>query len=273
MASGVTGGFGGALTSTNNNFIWVFGPGSYSTTPDRFNIGSQGISGGVGATNVALSVVAPTGNVGIGTTNPGMRLEVKDTMVKTSVTQKSLAFFATSETSGPLGLAVQAKGGATSADRVINLQGTEFGLNPSDIWLQADGGNVVVGRAGATAPTTAANLEVNGQGYSKVVIDTTSTTSLTWNTNQGNTMRWTTASANLAVLMNNVKAGASYMLVVKGAGTGSVSISCSPTTAGHVASKYVPTNGNRIGGTAASKSVYTIVYDGEECLTTWITGF
>jgi hypothetical protein len=62
--------------------------------------------------------------------------------------------------------------------------------------------------------------------------------------------------------------GGAYMLVVKGAGTGTTTITCNGTAA-----KYIPTNGSRVGGTATSKTVYTIMYDGEDCLVTWITGY
>ncbi|MGB2606241.1 MAG: hypothetical protein WBC78_21730, partial [Candidatus Sulfotelmatobacter sp.] len=71
QAAGVSGGIGGTLISLSNNYIWASGPGSYGTTPDHFNIGSNGVAGGV-----AVSVLAPSGNVGIATTTPGATLDV-----------------------------------------------------------------------------------------------------------------------------------------------------------------------------------------------------
>jgi phage-related tail fiber protein len=131
--------------------------------------------------------------------------------------------------------------------------------------------DVTLGVANGTAggaPSSASKLTVNGQAYSNVQIDTTSTTSLAWDANRGNVMRWSTASSALTVTATNMQPGGAYMLVVKGAGTGAVTITCNGTAA-----KYVPTNGSRTGGTATSKSVYTLMYDGEDCLVTWITGY
>lgn len=133
--------------------------------------------------------------------------------------------------------------------------------------------DVTVGTPGTNSPSNAGNLQVNGQGYSKVVIDSTTGAALTWNANNGNTMRWTTNTTGttaLTVTMNNPQPGASYMLIVKGASTGAVSIAC---TGAADATKYVPANGSRVGGSATSKSIYTIMYDGEGCLVTWITGY
>jgi len=131
--------------------------------------------------------------------------------------------------------------------------------------------DLTLGVASATtgaAPTSPSKLTVNGQAYSNVQIDTTSTTSLAWDTNRGNVMRWSTASATLTVTATNMQPGGAYMLVVKGTGTGTTTITCNGTAA-----KYIPTNGARTGGTATSKTVYTIMYDGEDCLVTWITGY
>ncbi|MBY0453214.1 MAG: hypothetical protein K2P92_09270, partial [Bdellovibrionaceae bacterium] len=131
--------------------------------------------------------------------------------------------------------------------------------------------DVTVGVPGTNNPSNVGNLQVNGQGYSKVVIDSTTGATLNWNANNGNTVRWisnTTGTTALTVTATNMQAGASYMLVVRAASTGAVSITCNGT-----AGKYVPANGSRVGGSATSKSVYTIMYDGEDCLVTWITGF
>lgn len=70
MASGVSAGYGGVLTSSKSDYIWALGPGSYGTTPDRFNIGNNGYGGAI------FTVLAPTGNVGIGTTAPQKPLHV-----------------------------------------------------------------------------------------------------------------------------------------------------------------------------------------------------
>jgi hypothetical protein len=54
---------------------------------------------------------------------------------------------------------------------------------------------------------------------------------------------------------------------VSGTGTGSSSITCNG-----VAPSYVPANGSRVAGTK-NKTVYTLMWDGTDCLVTWITGF
>ena len=59
----------GTLSSTNNDYTWAFGLGSYGNTPDKFIIGNNNIG------NSAFTVTA-NGNIGIGTNEPSEKLEV-----------------------------------------------------------------------------------------------------------------------------------------------------------------------------------------------------
>ncbi|MGZ3724278.1 MAG: beta strand repeat-containing protein, partial [Pseudobdellovibrio sp.] len=127
---------------------------------------------------------------------------------------------------------------------------------------------VASGTAGA-APTTTSKLTVNGQAYSNVQYDTTNTT-LSWNANNGNVMRWTPTTTATTANITNMQPGGAYMLIVKGGGTGQVAISCNGNAPS--ATSFVPANGSRVNG-SLSKTVYTLMWDGTDCLVTWITGF
>jgi hypothetical protein len=118
---------------------------------------------------------------------------------------------------------------------------------------------------------TSGGVQVSGQAWS--TIQTSSAASpLAWDANTGNSMIWTNDVATITANITNMKAGAAYMLIVdsNGAGTGTVSISCNGGAVGN--SRFVPANGNRVNGTV-HKTVYTLMWDGTDCLITWITGF
>ena len=121
-------------------------------------------------------------------------------------------------------------------------------------------------------PASASTLQVNGQAYSNVQTSTTNTT-LAWDANSGNVMRWSPTTAT-TVNISNMKPGGAYMLVISGGGTGSVTINCysgaNPT--GPLPTGFVPANGSRVAG-ALNKTVYTLMSDGANCLITWITGY
>lgn len=117
------------------------------------------------------------------------------------------------------------------------------------------------------------NLNINnGQAWS--TRQTSSAASpLTFNANIGNTMVWSTNTASPTVNVHNMKPGGSYLLVVAGTGTGTVTINCysdAGTTA--LPSSFIPTNGGRVSGTL-NKTTYNLISDGTNCLVTWVTGF
>jgi trimeric autotransporter adhesin len=113
-------------------------------------------------------------------------------------------------------------------------------------------------------------VQVNGQAYSNANVASCNAGSATcnWDANTSNVIVYNAAAqATPAVTITNMKPGGSYMLVVLGSGTGATTITCNGATP-----SFVPANGSRINGTK-NKSVYTLMWDGTDCLVTWITGF
>ena len=134
--------------------------------------------------------------------------------------------------------------------------------------------DATVGTAGATegvVPASVGKLKVNGQAWSAVQTSAVASP-LAWDANNGNVMVWTNDTAGPTVNITNMQPGAAYMLVVKsaGAGTGTVLISCNGFAT--TATAFVPVNGNRVNGTK-NKTIYTLLWDGTDCLVTWITGY
>ena len=110
-----------------------------------------------------------------------------------------------------------------------------------------------------------------GQAYSAVNAQTPVANVVTADANLGNVITFTTATAAAhTVNVTNVQPGAAYTISVVGAGanTGQVNINCNGNPA-----SYIPANGVRVSGGARNKTIYTFIYDGTDCLVTWITGF
>ncbi|MBY0553599.1 hypothetical protein K2P97_03665, partial [bacterium] len=121
---------------------------------------------------------------------------------------------------------------------------------------------------------TSGGVQFNGQGWSQAST-TCSGATCTWDANTSNVMVYAAGTTvNPAISTSNFKAGGAYMLVVthSGAGTGAISLGCNNTAGSGTNFSYVPANGTRVNGTKG-KTVYTIMFDGTDCLITWITGF
>ena len=93
--------------------------------------------------------------------------------------------------------------------------------------------------------------------------------------NLGNIMTLTTNAGAAAQTINitNVRIGAAYTLVVTrndANDVGQTNITCAGAA---LATSYVPANGARSAAGASAKTIYTFIYDGSQCLVTWITGF
>ncbi|MES2855905.1 MAG: hypothetical protein V4692_08575 [Bdellovibrionota bacterium] len=170
--------------------------------------------------------------------------------------------------------------GSTSAQYANNVYVASTGATPLVLVtgnterLRVDStGKVGIGAASVTEKLeVTGNIKVTGQVYTGA--QTSSDPSpLTFDTNSGTTMVWTTAAATATVNVHNMKAGGTYMLVVSGTGTGTITINCfsGAGTSGLPAS-FQPTNGTRVAG-VLNKTVYTLMSDGTNCLATWITGF
>ncbi len=137
-------------------------------------------------------------------------------------------------------------------------------------------GEVSIGTAGASldnTPTTVGRLQVNGQGFSRI-IDSTAGSGTTWNADNGNVFRWRLGAVGAATInIHNMRPGGAYMLVVNSSVAGTTTINCfsdSGTTS--LPTGFIPANGARVTGTL-NKTVYTLMSDGSNCLITWITGY
>ena len=106
LAASVSAGWGGALTSACSDYVWAFGTGSFGATSNKFVIGNNGIGG------AALTVVAPSGNVGIGTTCPLYKLQVNGGFYQNDTSKTS--FFD----------GIVCFGGTTSYKTIIDNNGT-----------------------------------------------------------------------------------------------------------------------------------------------------
>jgi hypothetical protein len=233
--------------------------------------GSAPVIGTAGSdTNINL-VLTPkgTGNVGIGTTSPFATLQV--TGATSFGTNSSYAIVASSSANTARNVAI----GYDNAFNAGVIQSAQNGFGPENLSLNPGGGNVGIG---TTSPSEKLNVNggnigvTSGQIYSAV--QTSSVVSpLTFDTNSGNTMVWTTNTASPTININNMKAGGSYSLVIAGTGTGSATINCySDAGVTSLPGSFVPANGSRVAGTL-NKTVYTLLSDGTNCLITWITGF
>ncbi|OFZ30557.1 MAG: hypothetical protein A2622_09190 [Bdellovibrionales bacterium RIFCSPHIGHO2_01_FULL_40_29] len=160
----------------------------------------------------------------------------------------------------------------TGADGVYINGGNSFGAAASIGTNDANSVAIKANNVTAMTIDTTGNTTFNRQATP--TRQTSSAASpLTFDTNAGNVMVWTTGTASPTVNIHNMKDGGQYMLSVAGTGTGAVTINCY-TDAGvtSLPSGFIPANGARVDG-ALDKTVYSIISDGTNCLISWITGF
>jgi len=144
---------GGWLYANTNAYKALLldcGDGNY-----HFQNAAAGTAGD-GITWSSLMKITSAGNVGIGTSfvispylvgsqTSGV-LQVATNVAKTATTNSyPVGFFGSNDATYPLGLYIGILTGATTATRQVKLQGTEIGVSPNAIVMQADGGNVVIG--------------------------------------------------------------------------------------------------------------------------------
>ncbi|WP_374001483.1 beta strand repeat-containing protein [Bdellovibrio bacteriovorus] len=136
-------------------------------------------------------------------------------------------------------------------------------------------GSTGIGTVGPTEKleVTGSIRATGGQIYSNIQTSVAGSP-LTFNSNLGNSVVWDAGTtANPVVNIHNMKPGGSYMVVVKGTGTGSVTLNCySDAGSTMLAGSFVPVNSDRIPGTL-NKTVYNLISDGTNCLVSWITGY
>ena len=181
-------------------------------------------------------------------------------------------------TGGTLGNVIYATGAATwasgtpTAAGLVAQGGNSFAATMNVGTNDGNTFNLETNNVARVAIDTSGGVQVNGQAWSAVATSAAATP-LTWDANLSNTMRWSLNTVSITTNIHNMKAGASYMLVVSGTGTGTNTINCfSDAGVTSLPSGFVPANGNRVAG-ALNKSIYTLMSDGQNCLITWITGF
>ena len=121
---------------------------------------------------------------------------------------------------------------------------------------------------------TTGTVSFAGQAHSNLnPLGTNSGATINVDADLGNVITLTTAAAanvSQTIALTDVRIGAAYTVVVTGAAAANISMTS--ITCNGVASKYVPANGAR-SNAATRKTIYTFIFDGTECLVTWITGF
>jgi hypothetical protein len=98
-----------------------------------------------------------SGNVGIGTTSPVVKLTTESGVARTSTAKTETAFFSSTDVDDfRFGLAISHKGGATDADRYASLDSTAYRVSTDSfatggsLVLQELGGNVGIGSTNGT---------------------------------------------------------------------------------------------------------------------------
>jgi hypothetical protein len=163
--------------------------------------------------------------------------------------------------------------GNTTASANLVLESTS-NATKGFVVLQPNGGNVGIGNASPDErlAVTGTLKVATGQAYVAAQVSS-SASPLVFNANSGNMLRWSTNEENPVISLQNLRAGGSYMLVVKGTGTGQITMTCYSDTGGSsLPISFVPSNGPR-GSGSLGKSIYHVVSDGENCLVSWSSGF
>jgi hypothetical protein len=106
-----------------------------------------------------------SGNVGIGTTSPVVKLTTESGVARTSTAKTETAFFSSTDNDDfRFGLAISHKGGATDADRYASLDSTAYRISTDSfatggsLVLQELGGNVGIGQS---VPKTVLNASAS----------------------------------------------------------------------------------------------------------------
>ena len=150
-----------AVGSFGNSFIdgtivdYTTGNGRITVGPaDGFTIYNGGTSA-----RTALMTLDSSGNMGIGTTSPGQKLNVTQGVKATTASALTTVGFNTTDSSS-FGLFFRQKTDATAANRWTGLTSFDNGIGPSPLVLQDLGSNVLVGTT--TNNTSGGVLQLSG---------------------------------------------------------------------------------------------------------------
>jgi hypothetical protein len=161
----------------------------------------------------------------------------------------------------------------TVASARLPSSATVWSVSGSNISYSA--GSVGIGTSPGEVLDVQGNLRVkSGQLYTAAQVNTTSTATLTFDTNSGNIMVWspTTTGSTATVNLYNVKSGGSYTLIVRDTATAALTFNCyagstsTPGTA--LTNSFMPASGAR----ATNASFYSVISDGTYCYLIWMTG-
>lgn len=119
---------------------------------------------GTGVTDIAIQ--RDGGNVGIGTTNPAVKLDVRGKFI---VANDDFVL-------GSIGSLLQIDQGATSGNTYSRIGAYNIGgTNPTNLVLSADGGNVLIGTTTGNGSTLNVAGTVSATGYKILVVDVADT--------------------------------------------------------------------------------------------------
>lgn len=247
---------------TNNGVKWdniaQFNLGSYSLGGSAFSRMDLAMNDGGSTTTSNVMTWQANGNVGIGSTAPGSKLEIVQnsllTGTETSTHGLQIVSGKTANTDFTLYM------GADKTNGLSYLQSVKWGATTAPLVFNGRGGNVGIG---TTNPIS--RLEVNGAATNTAAFNSGSATAILF---MNSNLAYTSASAS-AFNLQGMKDGGTYTLAVQGGTSGTSSFSgLNPS---NVAFTFKLINN---GPTTASKhTLYTFLVMGTTVYVYMATGF
>ncbi|WP_409478289.1 beta strand repeat-containing protein [Pseudobdellovibrio sp. HCB154] len=235
-------------TATTKGIISVPAAGNLTVTAGAISLTSTGVASALGTQAAKTFYAGPTSGAAA---TPSFR-SIASTDINTFAFVNGGNSFTTTATLGTLdnnSLALQASG---TVQLTIAASGSiGIGITPTTEKLEVSG-----------------TVKANGQIWSQRLTSAGGAGTVSWDANLGNMYYYDQTSgggAAITVNITNVKPGGNYVFSIKNGptsnATGTVTINCNGS-----ATLSVPAANARTG----ARSVYTIVYDGASCMTTWV---